>query len=422
MKDEQWITELRRRMADYEKPAPDGLWDSIEDTLSEVDARPLSPLQRIRPLWRYASAIAAVILLVVLIGHNLRFDNQPTRPAYTATDNPQSDSASNVPQSTPTVPIISHATKRGKTIAATHVIKTNDATSDNIIQQTETSDPESDNAKPSVTESDNNSGLQESTPPATPSYKTKSGSTTLLAITSHPNKKSGKLSARINVSGQPRATTYSHGYSGLVAGYAATAEVDNRELPEAGNPLCELMRHNFDKEVHTDTKHYQPIKAGISLCYNLTDRLALETGMTYAYLLSSTTSGSNDYRFTSDQKLHYIGIPLGLNYTFLQSNRFSLYVSAGASVEKCVAGRIDTDYINCGTVTKSDSEHFRPKELQWSTNIGAGIQYNITPGIGLYAEPGMSYYFDNGRANETFYTKKPLKFNIEAGLRFSFSK
>ena len=181
------------------------------------------------------------------------------------------------------------------------------------------------------------------------------------------------------------------------------------------------MRNNMGKEIHTETRHHQPVKAGVSICYSLTERLALKSGVTYAYLTSSTTSGSDSYRFETNQRLHYIGIPIGLNYTLLQSNRLSLYLSAGASVEKCVSGRLDTDYINNSIVTQSNSERFRPRELQWSATIGAGIQYAITRSIGIYAEPGISYYFDNGSRHETFYTTRPLNFNIEACIRLNIN-
>jgi len=429
MKDEQWTAELRRRMADYEQPAPDGLWESIKATLSEADSHIMTPPHRRHHLWRYAGAIAAaIVLLIFLFGyHNLHFNQLPSEHIYTTGNKPSTS-----------VPTILHAADPYTDGHDTHhnirpisgqavlhsltrhtITNTKSSVPDTTTQEIATKGYSGGYAETSVTESQNDS-LPEKTSRPIPQNVVKSGAT-LLAVTTVSNRKTGNLSAGISISNLPRVTAKSHGYSGLVAGYKTTATAAIHELPEVGNPLCELMRHNLDKEIHTNTKHYQPIKVGISLCYSLNDRLDLESGLTYAYLVSSTTSGSNDYRFETNQKLHYIGLPLGVNYNLIQNKRFSLYISTGVTVEKCVAGKIDTDYINCGTVTKRYREHFRPKELQWSANIGTGVQYNITPGIGLYAEPGMSYYFKNGGSQETFYTRKPLKFSMEAGIRFSFT-
>lgn len=48
------------------------------------------------------------------------------------------------------------------------------------------------------------------------------------------------------------------------------------------------------------------------------------------------------------------------------------------------------------------------------------MQYNISSMVGIYAEPGLSYYFDNGSNIETIYSEKPLNFNLNIGLRVSF--
>ena len=47
--------------------------------------------------------------------------------------------------------------------------------------------------------------------------------------------------------------------------------------------------------------------------------------------------------------------------------------------------------------------------LQWSTNFGIGIQYQITPTIGIYTEPNLHYYFNNSNNIKTIRTEKPCK-------------
>ena len=40
--------------------------------------------------------------------------------------------------------------------------------------------------------------------------------------------------------------------------------------------------------------------------------------------------------------------------------------------------------------------------------------------FGLYVEPTLSYYFDNGSQIPTIYQEKPFDFGFTVGLRFSF--
>jgi len=45
---------------------------------------------------------------------------------------------------------------------------------------------------------------------------------------------------------------------------------------------------------------------------------------------------------------------------------------------------------------------------------------NFTKHLGLYAEPGIAYYFDDGSQIETIRKEHPFNFNLQFGLRFSF--
>lgn len=417
MKDDKWTSELRRRMADYETPAPEGVWDSIESTMTGGAAHEPAPRRRFIMPWRYATAAAAMLLIVFVSGWLLLSDSTDTTDIPTPAYSSSSSSYSVLPS-----PGISHPSQSGVSDSRPmarakaqppHTIVSQESVR-NLPSPAMTCDTTA-----ATTPADNNPQQQSApaTPPHRPNQRHTSSSHTLLAVTTS-TKRAGRLTASAGISNRPGASSSRHGYSGLIAGYSAVETAPDK-LPQADNPLCELMRNNMGKEIHTETRHHQPVKAGVSICYSLTERLSLKSGVTYAYLTSSTSSGSDSYRFETDQRLHYIGIPIGLNYTLLQNHRLSLYLSAGASVEKCVSGRLDTDYINNGIVTQSDSERFRPRELQWSATVGAGVQYAITRSIGIYAEPGISYYFDNGSRHETFYTARPLNFNIEAGIRLN---
>ena len=93
-----------------------------------------------------------------------------------------------------------------------------------------------------------------------------------------------------------------------------------------------------------DYEHHQPVSFGLSVRKSLPKGFSVETGLTYT-LLSSDIKRQGDTKMQS-QKLHYIGIPVRGNWNFLEKKYFTLYVSAGGMVEKCVYGKLADDKVN----------------------------------------------------------------------------
>jgi hypothetical protein len=154
-----------------------------------------------------------------------------------------------------------------------------------------------------------------------------------------------------------------------------------------------------------DIKHHQPVSVGISVRKALPHGFSVETGLTYTLLASDVTMAGSSRAI--DQKLHYIGIPLRANWNFLDKKLFTLYVSAGGMVEKCVYGKLG-------------SEKQTVKPLQFSVTGGVGAQLNATRHIGLYVEPGVAYFFNDGSDVQTIRKDSPFNFNLQAGLRFTY--
>jgi len=66
---------------------------------------------------------------------------------------------------------------------------------------------------------------------------------------------------------------------------------------------------------------------------------------------------------------------------------------------------------------KTDATH---DHVQFSANAALGIQINALPQVGLFAEPGMKYYFNNNSPVETIFKDKPWAFNLQVGVRVDF--
>ena len=75
-----------------------------------------------------------------------------------------------------------------------------------------------------------------------------------------------------------------------------------------------VLLFNKGKEIQTKTKHYLPIRAGLSVGYRILPRLSVESGLTYRCLISDLSFGSESHYLSGSQTLHYIGLPLGIRY------------------------------------------------------------------------------------------------------------
>ena len=176
------------------------------------------------------------------------------------------------------------------------------------------------------------------------------------------------------------------------------------------------------KSLHVKSHHKQPVKAGISIRYNITPRLGVQTGMEYSYHSSDFDFGNGKNKTsTAHQTLHYIGIPLKMTYSVLRKKRLNIYVAAGGEAEKLVKGKTTTKYLY-DPKQPDFTEKVRESRLQFSANAAAGMEYNIAGNVEVYAEPGISHHFNNGSDVENIYKKRPTNLNLSIGLRISLNK
>lgn len=166
-------------------------------------------------------------------------------------------------------------------------------------------------------------------------------------------------------------------------------------------------------DLYEETKHHQPISVGMQVGFHLLPKLKLSTGLVYTKVSSDFISGVYDTRTVSTQDLHYIGIPLNLSYSVWEYKGLHTYVTAGGEGAVNIKNHTETD----GEVKESKRD-----KMQWSTNASVGIQYDFIPQLGVYVEPGMKYYFDNGSQIENIFKDKKLNFNIQFGLRFNIGR
>ena len=233
------------------------------------------------------------------------------------------------------------------------------------------------------------------------------------------DKRKSIISTDIFFSNLPGSADSRSGYESLFASPVSLQRDQVHEMITVSSP-GEVTLFSDEKDLNTEVRHRQPVRAGVSFRYDLGRRWSIETGLTYTMLSSDIDAGSEFRRCLIERKLHYIGIPLNASYDFLQKKRWSMYATAGGMLEKCVSGREVAEYVANGVTSSTDTHEISVRELQWSVNAAVGAEFNVTPLIGIFAEPGVSWFFDNGSQIETIYQDRPFNFNFRVGLRFSF--
>ena len=165
--------------------------------------------------------------------------------------------------------------------------------------------------------------------------------------------------------------------------------------------------------------HYMPISFSLALKYKLSNRFSLETGLSYSRLKSEFEMGSNGNTIKEQQTIHYLGIPVKGICNMYTGKAWSLYGSLGVTMEIPVYSPFNTNYYLHGALEATDKTTLRV-QWQWSVGTGLGLQYNLTPSIGLFAEPSLQYYIPTGSDIETYRTEHPFTFSLPLGIRFTW--
>ena len=160
-----------------------------------------------------------------------------------------------------------------------------------------------------------------------------------------------------------------------------------------------------------EAKHHAPVSVGLQVAFGIAPRLSLSSGFVYTRTSSDFYPYSPHNNYNVHQVLHYVGIPVGLNYELWKSGGFHAYVMAGAEADLNVKNDTEEEGVK--------KENAKRDRVQFSGKASLGAQYDITPNVGLYIEPGAKYYIDNGSEIENTFKDKKLNFNFQFGLRFN---
>lgn len=165
-----------------------------------------------------------------------------------------------------------------------------------------------------------------------------------------------------------------------------------------------------------------PFSAGIGLKYNISQHWGIGVGVRYTNL-GRTFVGDyvgDGFRFLQtdiDNHQHWLGIPVHGYYEFVNRGPWRVHAFLGVGVEFL----LDNDYLVHG-VNNDIHYHGGHARPQWSGDMGVGVEFRITPFLGIYLDPSFRYYFATEWEPRSIRTVQPLRFDVELGLRFNLGK
>lgn len=406
---EEWTDKLKTRLEHHEMTPPEGLWEGISEQMDLAEKPVRKSSFSLSKRW-----IAAAAALLALAGffalYDFEDDAKDSSPKKVV-EKVEKQEAPAQEQTTEELPVGEEPTAprmrpllaqavpvNGKAApaateslepSATPVITEEKVTETTAEEQT----VETTQASAQTTRK-----IQQASSALPPTYQQKDGK---------PYSEDGKL---------PHQWSFGlHASGGLLA--ANNHQPTNLYPPSQSDPMSPSSHYGYNSsetpqnETPIKASHHLPIRFGLKIGYQLSERWVLQTGITYTYLYSEFTL-VNRQQPTIEQRLHYVGIPLGISYQIWKNSNFRLYASVGAAAEKCVKNSQESGDSKINL--QSDSE----KPLQWSVNTALGAEYQPTKQLGIYLEPSLGYYFKDNTPLEHYYKEHPLSPAIEFGLRW----
>ena len=412
MKHNDWTEQLRQRLNDAQVPAPENLWDRISKQL-DAEGKPLQAQDAQvakkprRMAWMPWAAAASVVLIAgVGMWWQLRSNapniamHEPTpRPIALTSNKAASADASALTASTPT--------HTDKALALSHKPSALSAINEKEVAALSATECEALTepvAKVAAITEDEPAPATTASTPATTTQKSQRSARPLPASTTYAQ-------PRTQRTGTPSRWQVGVGTAGNMNRYESSGPIYVNSLAAvnmnyADNDMFRVSP--YEQDTKAVTHHDMPISIGLTAAYSLTSRMALSSGLVYTLATSSFQHGASMPK--EEQTLHYVGIPLNLSYTIWGNNWLRTYVMAGAQADMNVKATLKAD----GHTDNIDNDR-----AQFSVTGGAGVQFNVAQQLGVYIEPGVRYYFDNGSAVQTIFKEHPTNFSLQVGLRWN---
>ena len=398
MKQEDWIKQLNDKLADYEEPAPADLWADIETRLAQQPAK-RQPARTI-PLWGKWAVAATFVGLLFGSGYLMTtHDGEMPQTVEGSTEIVKSDIPMKSQKKDEILSISDHSMTQDLRVLPKPQQASDETEIGHQLIETEPQPTET-NGQPAETE-------QTDRQPETVLPEKRQAESIIREldqkIAEAKSHKRSRTSFSLFASNDMGSWK---NRNGVLMSPSELANYDYTNYHESTRQGDIVYLYNYEER----QKHYQPISFGLTVKIPISSKISLSSGVVYTRLRSDFTNIANGYPLEKQQTLHYLGIPLSAQYQLWGYKGLNVYATAGGQVDF----NVEAKYISSGTEID-----FEKDRAQFSVQGALGLQYDIIPQLGIYAEPGVKYYFNNGSHVRNFFKDKPTNFNLQLGLRLN---
>lgn len=377
MSNQDWTSKLQDQLADYQESVSHDLWAGIEQSLAHSET---GKKARIVYFKRWSAAAAAVALLGISGSYvylhqedvekgNLQLASHAVSPSHAVSADLQSAASQ---------PAASHAVSADLQSAASQKKMGNalkEESENEISLLAENSDP----AEPVSEDKATDSSTDHKTLTRSTDHKVLTRSTdnhaAAYASQSYHFEKNEEVSGwsmqlyaenltpslgGVNSDASGSYRDYSHG---------TMAEPMPGVIPDPtaggiyGEEYLLASYKAIQRSQQGNAKHHAPVSVGLQVAFGIAPRLSLSTGLVYTRTSSDFYPYAPSSSYNVHQVLHYVGIPVGLNYEFWQSGGFHAYVMAGAEADYNVKNDTEEE-----GVKKEDAKRDRVQATRASNN------------------------------------------------------
>jgi hypothetical protein len=382
----KWEDIVKDKLGGYESNLP-------EDSLAAFHARRATAgatkAKRFPFVWAIVPAIAAGLATVLFIRKPTVPDNSVQLIPQPVETYSQVDDSLDTATPPATAPLIAQATRTNVIRPAPETVQPEEQAATTVVEEIhipeETPIPETEDIDPQDTPKE----------PATDRHPVVPDSAPFVH---QPSTEKPAVQVNLGTGGAIAAG------GGLLAALATQlARADVSGLVPGNHAIDDI---NGSDDLETTHPHRMPLVIGLSVKFPVTEKIGITTGLEYSLYSSSFLYPAE----VKTQLVHYLGVPVRLDWNFASSRWINAYLGAGVKGDLCLGATLNGESIG------KDGPAFRL--------LGAGgIQFNATRNVGFFVEPEVSWTLPSDRrVLSTYRSEHPWMFTVATGVRINLGK
>jgi len=214
-------------------------------------------------------------------------------------------------------------------------------------------------------------------------------------------------------------------------GLAYGSNIDRGPAAQNGPQRLTNSSFGFDEfqgELAFETVYFQqientsfepPFSIGALVNLPITNRFRLEAGLFYTLLAhESRTMVINNKQSVFNTRLHYLGIPVGIQWIIINGRVIRFYVSQSLVIEKGLSAEYSADRYEKGRFQKTEQSREEIRGVQLSGNSSIGMEFSLPQNFALFGQAGVQVYLMNKTQPFNLRSEHMIWPAVQTGIRW----